>query len=172
MISGRDTLQEINDHVLQAQSQIENADREMGNLTSRLSRLRIEEAEQFRQLAKFRLDEMNAGHMATRLDKAHHAVPAFLDQHKRALAELEKRLEQVKQSQQKLEQQRASRINERDKAVETFQRHLEKTKEKLEQDEGYRLQQEKAIRAAEVTCRADEKASQSEADLASKGKPY
>ena len=62
MITGRDTLQEINDHVLQAQSQIENADREMDNLTSHLSRLRIEEAEQFRQLARFRLDEMNAGH--------------------------------------------------------------------------------------------------------------
>ena len=36
MITGRDTLQEINDHVLQAQSQIENSDREMGNLTSHL----------------------------------------------------------------------------------------------------------------------------------------
>jgi septal ring factor EnvC (AmiA/AmiB activator) len=106
MITGRDTLQEINDHVLQSQSQIDNADREMDNLTSRLSRLRIEEAEQFRQLARFRLDEMNAGHMAARLDKAHHAVPAFLDQHKQALAELENKLEQVKQSQQKLEQQR------------------------------------------------------------------
>ncbi len=170
--TGRDTLQEINDHVLQAQSQIENADREMDNLTSRLSRLRIEEAEQFRQLARFRLDEMKGGHMAARLDKAHHAVPAFLDRHKRALAELENGLEQIKQSQQKLEQQRDSRINARDRAVEDFQRQLEKSKETLEQDEGYRLQQEKAVRAAEVTRRADEKASQSEADLASKGKPY
>ncbi|MBT8363584.1 MAG: hypothetical protein KJP23_02690 [Deltaproteobacteria bacterium] len=172
MITGRDTLQEISEYVLQAQSQIENADREMDNLTSRLNRLRIEEAEQFRQLARFRLDEINAGHMAARLDKAHHAVPAFLDQHKRALAELEYRLEQVKQSQEKLEQQRESRINERDKAVEALQRQLEKSKETLEQDEGYRLQQKKALRAAEVSRRADEKASQSEADLASKGKPY
>ena len=172
MITGRDTLQEINDHVLQAQSQIENADREMGNLTSRLSRLRLEEAEQFRQLARFRLDEMNAGHMAARLDKAHHAVPTFLDQHKQALAELENGLEQVKQSQQKLEQQRESQIDARDKAVEALQRQLAGSKEKLEQDEGYRLQQEKAFRAAEVTGRAAEKASQSEADLASKGKPY
>ena len=172
MITGRDTLQEINDHVLQAQSQIENADREMGNLTSRLSRLRLEEAEQFRQLAKFRLDEMNAGHMAARLDKAHHAVPAFLDQHKQALAELENGLEQVKQSQQKLEQQRESQIDACDKAVESLQRQLARSKEELEQDEGYRLQQEKAVRAAEVTRRAAEKASQSEADLASKGKPY
>ena len=172
MITGRDTLQEINDHVLQAQSQIENADREMGNLTSRLSSLRLEEAEQFRQLAKFRLDEMNAGQMAARLDKAHHAVPTFLDQHKQALAELENGLEQVKQSQQKLEQQRESRIDARDKAVEALQRQLASSKEKLEQDEGYRRQQEKAVRAAEVTRRAAEKASQSEADLASKGKPY
>jgi len=172
MITGRDTLQEINDYVLQAQSQIENADREMDNLTSRLSRLRIEEAEQFRQLARFRLDEMNAGQMAARLDKAHHAVPAFLDQHKQALAELENGLEQEKQSQQKLEQQRESRIDARDKAVEALQRQLEMSKGKLEQDEGYRLQQEKAVRTAEVAGRAAEKASQSEADLASKGKPY
>jgi chromosome segregation ATPase len=172
MITGRDTLQEINDHVLQAQSQIENADREMNNLTSLLSRLRIEEAEQFRQLARFRLDEMNAGHLTARLDKAHHAVPAFLDQHNQALAELENGLEQVKQSQQKLEQQRESRINARDKALEALQRQLERSKEKLEQDEGYRRQRENAVRAAEVTRRAAEKAAQSEADLASKGKPY
>ncbi len=172
MITGRDTLAEINDHVLQAQSQIENADREMGNLTSRLSSLRIEEAEQFRQLARFRLDEINAGQMAARLDKAHHAVPALLDQHKQALAELENGLEHVKQSQQKLEQQRESQINARDKAVEALQQQIAKSKETLEQDEGYRRQREKAIRTAEVTGRAAEKASQSEADLASKGKPY
>jgi hypothetical protein len=172
MITGRDTLQEINDHVLQAQSQIENADREMDKLTSRLGGLRLEEAEQFQKLARFRLGEINAGHMVARLDKAHQVVQAFLEHHKHALAELENRLEQVKQSQRKLEQQRESRINARDQAVEEFERQLEKSKEKLEQDEGYRIQKEKALRAAEVSHRADEKASQSEADLASKGKPY
>ena len=128
MITGRDTLQEINDHVLQAQSQIENADREMDKLTSRLGGLRLEEAEQFRQLAKFRLEEMNAGHLTARLDKAHHAVPTFLDQHKQALVELDHKLEQLKQSRQKLEQQHESGINLRDKAVETFQRQLEESK--------------------------------------------
>jgi DNA repair exonuclease SbcCD ATPase subunit len=172
MITGRDTLQQINDHVLQAQSQIESADREMDKLTSRLGGLRLEEAEQFQKLARFRLGEINAGHMVARLDKAHQVVQAFLEHHKHALAELENRLEQVKQSQRKLEQQRESRINARDQAVEEFERQLEKSKEKLEQDEVYRIQKEKALRAAEVSHRADEKASQSEADLASKGKPY
>jgi chromosome segregation ATPase len=172
MITGRDTLQEINGHVLQAQSQIENADREMDNLNSRVSELRIEEADQFRQLAKFRLDEMSAGQVAARLDKVHHAVPTFLDQHKQALAKLDNKIEQIKQSRQKLEQQRETGINVRDKTVETLQRQLEESKTKLEQDQDYQLQKEKAIRAAEVTRRADEKASQSEADLTSKGKPY
>jgi chromosome segregation ATPase len=172
MITGRDTLQQINDYVLQAQSQIESADREIDKLTSRLGRLRIEEAEQFQKLARFRLGEMNAGHMVARLDKAHQVVQAFLEHHKHALAELESGLEKIKQSQQKLEQQRESRIDARDQVVEELERQLEKSKEKLEQDEGYRLQQEKALRAAEVSRRADEKASQSEADLASKGKPY
>jgi hypothetical protein len=172
MITGRDTLQEINDHVLQAESQIENADREMENLNARLSELRIEEADQFRQLAKFRLDEMSAGQVVARLDKVHHAVPTFLDQHKQALVELDNKLEQLKQSRQKLEQQHETGINVRDKAVEALQRQLEESKKKLEQDQDYQLQKEKAIRAAEVTRRADEKASQSEADLASKGEPY
>ena len=56
--------------------------------------------------------------------------------------------------------------------MEAFQRQLEKSKKKLKQDESYRIQKEKALRAAAVSRRADEKASQSEADLASKGKPY
>ena len=61
MITGRDTLQEINSHVLQVQSRIDDADREMDNLNAQLNRLRIETAEQYRQLAKFRLDEIRAG---------------------------------------------------------------------------------------------------------------
>ena len=117
MITGRDTLQQINDYVLQAQSQIESADREMNKLTWRLGRLRIEEAEQFQKLARFRLGEINAGHMVARLDKAHQVVQAFLEHHKHALAELESGLEQIKQSQQKLEQQRESRIDARDQAL-------------------------------------------------------
>ena len=89
MITGRDTLQKINDYVLQAESKIEYADREMDKLTSRLGGLRLEEAEQFQKLARFRLGEINAGHMVARLDKAHQVVQAFLEHHKHALAELE-----------------------------------------------------------------------------------
>ena len=55
MITGRDTFQEINRHVRQAQTQIEAADREADELKTQLSRMRLEETEQYQKLAEFRL---------------------------------------------------------------------------------------------------------------------
>lgn len=172
MITGRDTLQEINSHVLQAQSRIEDADREMDSLNSQLNRLRIETAEQYRQLAKIRLDEIRAGDVTARLNKAHLAVPAFMDQHKQALDTLEKKIVEGRQRQQVLEQQRETRRDARDQAADALQKQISESKSALEKTEDYRRQQQEAAAAVEVARRADEKASQSEADLASKGKPY
>ena len=172
MITGRDTLQEINDHILQAQSQIESAGHRMDELSSRLNTLRFEVAEQYRQLAKFRLDELHANRMISRLDKADQAILAFLDKRSQALSELQNKLKECIARQQKLEQERVVQQDARDKAIDTLQRQIESSKAHLEQTESYRLQKENAARAAQVAQRADEKALQSEDDLASKGKPY
>lgn len=172
MITGRDTLQEINSHVLQAQSRIEDADREMDGLNEQLNRLRLETAEQYRQLARFRLDEVRAGNVTARLDKAHRAVPAFLDQHKQALIALEKSIGQIQQRQQALEAQRETLCDARDKAADALGQQIAKSKSALEKTEDYHRQQEKTSTAAQVARRADEKASQTEADLAEKGQPY
>ena len=172
MITGRDTLQEISNHVLQAQSRIEEADREMDDLNTRSNRLRIETAEQFRELAKFRLDEIRAGNLAARLDKAYLAVPAFLDQHKQALMSLEKDITLGQQRQQMLTEQRETHRDARDTAEAALWQQIQKSKSALEKTEAYGRLQEKTAAAGLVARRADEKASQSEADLASKGKPY
>ena len=172
MITGRDTLQEINDPVLQAQSRIEDADREMDDLNSQLNRLRIETAEQYRELAKFRLDEIRAGNVTARLNKAHLAVPALMDQHKQALEALEKDITRGQQRQQMLDQQRETHRDARDRAAEALRKQIRNSQSALEETEGYSRQQKKAAAAVLVARRADEKASQSEADLASKGKPY
>lgn len=172
MITGRDTLQEINNHVLQAQSRIEAVDREMDGLNAQLSQSRIETAEQYRELAKFRLDEIRAGNVTARLNKAYLAVPAFMDQHKQALETLEKDITQGQQRQQMLEQQRETRRDARDTAADTLWKQIQKSKSALEKTADYGRRQETAAAAVQVAGRADEKASQSEADLASKGKPY
>ncbi len=172
MITGRDTLQEINNHVLQAQSRIEDADREMDDLNAQLNRLRIETAEQYRELAKFRLDEIRAGNVTARLDKAHLAVPAFMDQHRLALETLEKHITQGQQRQQMLEQQRETRRDARDTAADALWKQIQESQSALEKTDAYRSRQEQAAASVQVARRADEKAAQSEADLASKGMPY
>ena len=172
MITGRDTLQEINNHVLQAQSRIEDADREMDDLNAQLNRLRIETAEQYRELARFRLDEIRAGNVTARLNKAHLAVPAFMDQHRQALEALEKDITQGQQRQQMLEQQRETHRDARDTAADALWKQIQKSQSALEKTEAYSRRQEQAAASVQVARRADEKAAQSEADLASKGMPY
>jgi chromosome segregation ATPase len=172
MITGRDTLQGINDHILQTQSQIESAGYRMDELLSRLNTLRFEMAEHYRQLAKFRLDELHADRMISRLDKADQAIKAFLDKRSQDLSELQNKLKECIARQQKLEQERVFQQAARDKAIEALQRQIESSKERLEQSESYRLHKEKVALATQVARRADEKAFQSEDDLASKGKPY
>ena len=172
MITGRDTLQEINNHVLQAQSRIEAVDREMDGLNAQLNQSRIETAEQYRELATFRLDEIRAGTVTSRMNKAYLAVPAFMDQHKQALEALEKDVTQGQQRQQMLEKQRETRRDARDTAADALWKQIQKSKSALEKTADYGRRQETAAAAVQVAGRADEKASQSEADLASKGKPY
>jgi hypothetical protein len=172
MITGRDTLQEINNHVRKAQSRIEDADREMDALNAQLGRLHVEAAEQFRELATFRLDEIKAGHVTARMNKAHLAIPAFMDQRKEALQTLEKEITQGILRQQALERARETHRDARDKAAEDLLKQIQESQSKLEKEADYGRLQKQAAGAVEMAGRADEKASQSEADLASKGEPY
>ena len=172
MITGRKTLEEIDNHVLQAQNRIADADRKMEDLNAQLNRLRIETAEQYRELARFRLDEIRAGNVTDRLDKVYLAVQALIEQHKQALEALEKDIAQGQERQKTLNQQRETRRDARDRAADALQKQIRNTRSALEKTEAYRLQQEKAAAAVRVAQRADEKASQTEADLSSKGKPY
>ena len=172
MITGRETLQGINDHILQAQSQIESAGHRMDELLSRLNTLRFEVAEQYRQLAKFRLDELHASRMISRLDRANQAIMAFLDKRSQVLSELQNKLKECIAREQELEQKRMVHQDARDKAIETLQRQIESSKARIEQTESYQRRKEKVALATQVAQRADEKAFQSEDDLASKGKPY
>ncbi len=172
MISGRETFQEINDHILRAQSGLDAADRELSQLNTQLSKLRLEAAEQYRRLARFRLDEQQAGRVATRLEKANQAVPALLQQRRQALEELEKQLAGLQQRQQELEARRETLRDKRDRAADALQGQIAKSRVALEQTEAYQEARQAVDQAEQVARRADEKASRSEADLAEKGQPY
>jgi hypothetical protein len=172
VISGRNTLQEINNHVVQAQSRIAEADREMDDLNSELNRVRIEMAEQYRELARFRFDDIKAGDVTDRLNKAYLAVPTYMDEHKQALDSIEKKIIQSQERQQQLEQKRETFRDERDRIADALEKQLQVSRSALEKTDAYRGRLEQLNAALQIARQADKKAGQAEADLSSKGKPF
>jgi chromosome segregation ATPase len=172
MLMGRDTLQVIDDHIRQSQIEWEKAGQRLDTLNSTLNGLRLKLGEQYRQLAKFRLDEISAGRLISRLDRADHTILTLVDKRARVLRELESSLQKSRVRQQELESERKVRRERRDSVVEALERQLQETKARLEQTDSHRLQTERVEQAVEVAERAAEKALQAEADRASKGKPY
>jgi chromosome segregation ATPase len=172
VISGRDTLREIDSHVVQAQSRVAEADRKMDELNSELTRIRIEMAAQYRDLARFRLDDIKAGNVTDRLTKAHLAVPAYMQQHKQALEVLEQEINQSQERQQHLNEQRETARDERDRADDAFEKQFEITQSGLEKTDAYQRQLEQLDAALQIARRADKKATQAAEDLSTKGRPY
>jgi chromosome segregation ATPase len=172
MLTGSDTLHVINDHILQSQSKWENAGQRLDTLNSSLNILRLELGEQYRKLARIRLDEIRAGRLISSLDKADHAILTLVDERDRTLSELTSSLHESRVRQQEIEAERKTQQKLRDRSVEALERQLHETKVRVEQNDSYRLQKEKLERAVDVAERANEKASQAEADRTNKGKPY
>ncbi|UCF94339.1 MAG: hypothetical protein JSW39_09330 [Desulfobacterales bacterium] len=172
MITGRETLQVINEHILQARSQMEAAVRRVEALNQRLTTLRFERGEQYRKLAKFRLDEIRAGRLAAGIEQTGSAVMDLLNKREKALEELQQQVQASLQRQQLLEEQREAQEQQTEAAAQDLERRLAAVKSRVEQLESYQQQKRRTAQTLETAKSADAKASQVEADRARKGEPY
>jgi len=64
MITGRDNLQLLNQHVYQAQAEQEQAGRRLEELHQQLNALRLKTGESYRELARLRMDDLKASVMS------------------------------------------------------------------------------------------------------------
>ena len=172
MITGRDNLQLINQHLQQAQTAQEEAGRRLGELYRQLDALRQETGERYRQLARLRLDDLQASQLVSRLDETDQAILTLLERLKQARQDLQARINVNVARKQQLEEQRKELERQRDEAGQVLQRQLEETRKRITETDAYRHQQERVQEAAAVASQADEKASRTEKDQLEKGKPY
>ena len=80
----------------------------------RLTEIRIQTAEEFRRLAKFRLDELAASRVIARLDETDRAVVSLLQRRSRELGELEAEIQQSLARQSALKADREEAVRRRD----------------------------------------------------------
>ena len=172
MISGRDNLQLINQHLQQAQTAQEEAGKRLSELQRQLNALRQETGERYRELARLRLDHLQISQLVSRLDESDQAILKQLEKLKKARQDLQEQIKTSISRKQQLEEQRKELADQRDEAGEAVQRQVETTRTRLTETDAYRQQQERAQQAAAVAKRSDEKASQTEKDQLEKGKPY
>ena len=172
MMTGRDNLQLINQHIYQAQKGQENAGHRLEELNRQINAVRLEIAERYRELARLRLNDLKANQVITRLDETDQAILNLLEKLRNDRNNLEEQIKGSVSRQQQLEAQREELEHQRDKAGEEMQRHLEQALNRIRTTEDYRQQQKRAQDAVAVAKHADEKASRSENDRLEKGKPY
>ncbi len=172
MMNGTDQLAIINQHVEKARNGLDTTHQRMETVSRQLVMLRTQQAEAYRQLARFRLDELAANQVATQLDETDRAVLKLLERRSQALRELDSAMEQSDARRGQLDAERLHAVRKRDDLVKEIDESAAEVKLALSRQEPY---QEQEKRVAETTARAEQaekKAAQAEADQEEKGKPY
>lgn len=172
MIQGRDQLAIIDEHIAAVQNGVDDTHHRLEAARQRLTQIRNQTAEEFRRLARFRMDELAANRVAARLDDTDRAVLSLLERRTGELNELEAEIRQALDRQSTLTSEREAAVRRRDERVTEIDRQAAELRAQLGKQEAYRAQEKDAREAAAKAERAESKAAQAEADREEKGKPY
>jgi hypothetical protein len=172
MMNGTDQLAVINQHIATARDGLDTIYQRMETANQRLVRLRNQLAEEYRQMARFRLDELAANRVATQLDATDRAVLKLLERRSQALRELDSAIEQSNARQGPLNAEREQAVRKRDDLVKQIDESAAEVKLQLGRQEAYQEQEKRVAETASRAEGAESKASQAEADQEEKGRPY
>jgi len=172
MISGRQTLGSIDQALQRVRAQIRDLDAEIQGTSTQLLQLRQQESAQYQALARLRLDQLAAGEMAAKLDRAGRWVGELLQTRQQTLQGLLEQIEEVQQQQAALEAERAvqaQRVDAAEEAIDTAEAAIQ---QQLGDDSTYQAQLQRAQQAEQVAQHAEKKTELAAQDRLDKSKPY
>lgn len=172
MISGRQALAEIVGAERQQQSELNGLDQQLDNLGRQLLALEQRRSEDYRDLARVRVDLVDDGALSGALGAAERQVAAVLAKREKAMQALGKGLEQSKEAREVLDRDRELRADAVDAANARIDEAEAATQARLDADPAYQALRERAHEAERIAMHADEKASASEQEQEAKGAGY
>jgi len=172
MVNGTDQLGVINQYIDTARNSLGSLYQRREALNEQLVQTRNNMTTQYRELARFRLDELAANRLATQLDQTDSAVLVLLERRSNEMARLDPEIEQSTVSQSTLNAQREQAAQQRDDLIKRIDDRAAQIQAALSREEGYQFQEKLAAGEAAKAERADRKATQAEADHLEKGKIY
>lgn len=172
MFTGRDALFSVEQAISRVRADEGGLDSTLQSAMEEAARLRREEAQAFRALARIKLDGLIRDKVIAGLDATERRAVAMIESHREALEELsrkredaQKRLNEAEAAKHKCDQDLAHKLEELDQL-------RRKIADRIKEEPDWQAAQAALEAARKIAANADEKASRSEADLAEKRKPY
>lgn len=172
MLSGRNALQNINLTLQQLHAQVDESDRQIQQTSDSMLNLQQQQTQNYRQLAKIRLDNIISGEVVAGLETADIRVRELLQIRNEALSDLSIRLEHSRSNQHQLELQRETQADLVAAAATALDDQETTTRKHLYNDQIYSRQQQDAEDTNRTAVQAEEKMREAQHNREEKGKTY
>jgi hypothetical protein len=172
MFTGRDALSSVEQAISRVRADEGRLDAALHSVMDEAARLRREEAEGFRALARVKLDTMVRDQVIGDLDATERRALAMIEAHRREIESLARRRDESQAALDGAETTKHERDQELAEALDAMDEQRRRTAERIKSDVAWKAAKAAVEAAEKIAASADQKASLSEADLAAKRKPY
>jgi hypothetical protein len=172
MFTGRDALFSIEQAIGSARADESRLDAALRSAIDEAARLRQEEAEGFRALARVKLDTMVRDRVLDDLDATERRALALLENQRREIEDIARRRDAAQAELDKAEATKHERDQILADALEELDERRQRVAELVKSDAAWKAAQAAVAAAQAVAENADKKASLAEDDLAAKRQPY
>ncbi len=172
MLSAQEAFRSIEQAGLRLRQDEDRLDALMEGAAREITRLRQEQAELFRALARIRLDSLAREPVIGRLDEAESKALAAIERQRQRLEELAKRREELRSEIAAATEDRAKRSDAVRQAAEAISALVEATQARLADDLEWQAQSARLSGAEARAAAAEEKAQRAESDRDEKSRPY
>ena len=172
MISGRQALGSIDQALNQAHTRIADVQTQIAEATDQILDLQKAQTQDYRELARVRIERLADPEVDDRLDHAERQVLALFEERAEAIAALQHEITDVERLREQHETERRHQAAQLDGAVGIVDEAEAKTQARLDADPAYQAQRDLAQQAERKALHADSKATRSEEERQSKGEAY
>lgn len=171
-LTGREALGHLNETFSTLRQQLDRLDRDIQDVSSRVTRARLEQSDVMRGLARVRLDAIEGDSVTTTLTSAERQAGEILEQRERALEQTQAEAASADAELDRLEARRAAQHEEVDAAAGLLAEREAAAQAALEADAAFQEQLARSQEADAVAVSAADKAVVAAKDRAEKRKPY
>ena len=170
--TGRQALATIQSAVAQEEQRTQALEQRLSEASQQLAEIDVQRGEATLELARLRVQHLESGGDTSRVADADARVLAMLETRQQGITALQQRLETVGLEIEAAERAREERADALESANTELDAAEAETQARLHRDPAYREVRQRAEDAARIANHADEKATQSEEERASKERAY